>query len=148
MSNCQDLDLDNCKKFVLNVTNGYVIKVYDGDTITIAFKLNDDPNGNTYKKSVRLNGIDTPEIRSKNSDEKECAKLARDYLSALIYHKEITLKNCSYDKYGRLLADLYLDELHLNQDMIDKKYAVHYSGKTKSVINWKEYMGLIDNDTV
>ena len=52
------------------------------------------------------------------------------------------LKNCLYDKYGRLLADLYLDELHINKDMIDKKYAVQYYGKKKEKINWKEYMAI------
>jgi micrococcal nuclease len=142
MSHCNDLDLNNCKKYVLDVTKAYVIKVYDGDTITIAFKLNSDTNNITYKKNVRLNGIDTPEIRSKNSEEKVCAKLARDYLCNLILYKEINLKNCLYDKYGRLLADLYLDDLHINKDMIDKKYAVQYYGKKKEKINWKEYMAI------
>ena len=51
--------------FTLPLKNGYVIKVYDGDTITIANRLpliNDDT---IYRFSVRLNGIDTPEIKGK-----------------------------------------------------------------------------------
>lgn len=140
MSHCNNLDLKNCQKFLLEVTHGYVIKVYDGDTLTIAFKLTGYNEDITYKMNVRLNGIDTPELRTKNKDEKECAKKARDYLSNLVLHKELSLKNCSYDKYGRLLADLYLDELHINQDMINNKYAVSYHGKTKEKVNWKEYM--------
>jgi micrococcal nuclease len=139
MSHCNNLDINNCEKFVLEITNGYVIKVYDGDTLTIAFKLNGYKENNTYKVNVRLNRIDTPELKSKDSDEKECAKKARDYLSNLVLHKELILKNCSYDKYGRLLADLYLNDLYINQDMIDKKYAVQYNGKTKEKINWKQY---------
>ena len=56
-------------------------------------------NDNTiYRFSVRLNGIDTPEIKGKNEDEKTAAKNARDALSSLILHKEVILKNVSTEK--------------------------------------------------
>ena len=64
--------------FVPPITEGEVISVYDGDTITIASVL---PNTTEpiYRFSIRLNGIDTPEIKGQHisEDEKEAAKLER-----------------------------------------------------------------------
>ena len=49
--------------------------------------------------------------------------------------KTITnLKNVKNEKYGRVLADVYLGDLHVNQWLLDNKYAVQYSGGTKT--NW------------
>ena len=66
----QDLDPKSLDSFVPPVNSGRVIKVYDGDTITIASKVPGLKNSPIYKFSVRLNGIDTPEIKGKNEDEK------------------------------------------------------------------------------
>jgi endonuclease YncB( thermonuclease family) len=43
----------------------------------------------------------------------------------------IHLKNISTEKYGRILADVYLDDLHVNQWMLDNGLAVEYDGGTK-----------------
>jgi micrococcal nuclease len=116
--------------FVPPVTNGLVIKVYDGDTITIASKLpySDSP---MYRFSVRLNGIDSPEIRTKIPEEKKLAIIARDALSDKIMGKVITLENVSVEKYGRILADVIIDGENMNNYMLDKKLAVKYDGGTK-----------------
>lgn len=116
--------------FVPQITKGKVIKVYDGDTITIASKMPYE-NSPIFRFSVRLLGIDTPEIKTKSKAEKELAVLARDALSSKIMGKIIILKNVSLEKYGRLLADVYLDDLNLNQWLIENKYAVAYDGGTK-----------------
>ena len=51
----------------------------------------------------------------------------------------IALKNVKNEKYGRILADVYLDDLHLNKWMIDQHFAVEYDGKTKKApISWAE----------
>jgi len=127
---------DNTVEFTYPITSGYVIKVYDGDTITIASKMPYE-NSPLFRFNVRLNGIDTPEIKSKNENEKLLAKTSRDSLSQLILHKNITLRNVKNEKYGRILADVYLDDLHINQWMIDQQFAVVYDGKTKhSPISW------------
>ncbi len=126
-------------EFTFPINSGQVIKVYDGDTITIASKLpfNDSP---LYRLSVRLNGIDTPEIKSKSEDEKTCAKETRDELSKLILNKVIQLKNIKTEKYGRILADVYLNELHINEWLIDNKMAVRYDGGTKiKPTSWRQY---------
>lgn len=89
---------------------------------------------------MRLNGIDCPEIKSKNENEKQCAQIAKKELSNLILNKIITLKNVETEKYGRILAEVYLDELHLNKYMIEKRLAVTYDGGTKiSPRDWMDY---------
>lgn len=126
-------------EFTYPITGGHVIKVYDGDTITIASKMPYE-NSPLFRFNVRLNGIDTPEIKSKNEDEKNLAKKARDSLSQLIMNKPVTLQNVKNEKYGRILADVYLGDLHLNKWMIDQFFAVAYDGKTKvAPPSWAEY---------
>jgi len=119
-------------EFTYPITSGHVIKVYDGDTITIASKMPYE-NSPLFRFNVRLNGIDTPEIKSKNKNEKALAILARDSLSQLIMNKNVTLNNVKNEKYGRILADVYVDDLHINKWMIDKQFAVEYDGKTKKI---------------
>lgn len=126
--------------FVFPITSGQVVKVYDGDTITIASKMPYD-NSPIYRFSVRLNGIDTPEIKGKTEDEKSMAIEARNKLNELIMNKRVFLKNVSTEKYGRILADVYLDDtIHINQWMIDNRYAVKYDGGTKHTPeSWVQY---------
>jgi len=125
--------------FAVPISGGQVIKVYDGDTITIAAKLQmkDSP---LYRFSVRLNGIDTPEIKGQSEEEKNVAKEARDILSDMILHKVIRLKNVTTEKYGRVLADVYLDDLHINNWLVEQRLAVKYDGGTKvPPASWLRY---------
>jgi micrococcal nuclease len=128
-----------CRPFVAPITEGYVLKVYDGDTITIAFRLPYEGSA-LYRSSVRLNGIDAPEIKGKNEDEKKAAQLAKHSLETLILDKTVTLKNIQTEKYGRILADVYIGDIHVNQWLLDHKLVVHYDGGTKkSPESWLEY---------
>ena len=139
MEDGDDIKWADTVEFTFPIEGGRVIKVYDGDTITIASKLpfKESP---LYRLSVRLNGIDTPEIKGKNEDEKTAAKMTRDALAALILNKYVILKNIQSEKYGRILADVYLDELHLNDWLIREKYAVKYDGGTKvSPTSWLKF---------
>ena len=126
-----NITYDNTVPFVPPVTYGKVIKVYDGDTITIAAKL-PYPKSPVYRISVRLNGIDTPEIKGQTQKEKDLAKHIRDTLQNKLMNKIVYLKNTSSEKYGRLLADVYLDDICINTWMIEQGFAVSYSGGTKS----------------
>jgi micrococcal nuclease len=118
-------------QFIPPINSGQVIKVYDGDTFTLAGYLPYDGSP-LFRFSVRLNGIDCAEIKGKTEAEKASAIKARDQLSALIMGKTVTLKNLKNEKYGRLLADVYVEELHVNQYMLDNGLAVVYDGGTKS----------------
>ena len=134
-----DITWQDTVEFTFPINGGRVIKVYDGDTITIAAKLPFD-NSPLYRLSVRLNGIDTPEIKGKTDDEKIAAKQVKDALSNLILNKRVNLKNIQTEKYGRILADVYIGELHINQWLITEKYAVKYDGGTKkSPESWLKY---------
>lgn len=125
--------------FVPPLSEGKVIKVYDGDTITIASKMPFDQSP-YYRFSVRLKGIDCPEIRTKNAEEKQCAILTRNFLKDLLMDKIVTLKEVELEKYGRILADVYLDEVNLSDLLCEKHMAVKYDGGTKHCPeNWMEY---------
>lgn len=117
--------------FVPPISQGQVIKVYDGDTITIASTIN-MPNSPLYRFSIRLHGIDAPEIRGKSQEEKEAAIISRDKLANLVLHQIVTLKHRGTEKYGRVLADVYLNSLHINEWLLQNKLAVPYDGKTKA----------------
>lgn len=117
-------------QFIPPVNTGQVIKVYDGDTITIAGHLPYDGSP-LYRFSVRLNGTDYAEIKGNSEEEKRFTLK----LSQLIMNKTVVLKNVKNEKYGRLLADVYVGDVHVNQFMIDNGLAV---GRTKQTIEWLE----------
>jgi endonuclease YncB( thermonuclease family) len=136
---------DTCE-FTLPVKGGKVIKVYDADTITIATKLpfKNDTNGKSplYRFSVRLNGIDAPEMKGKGitEQEKNAAHQAQQFVSKLILNKYVTLKNVQNEKYGRILADVYIYDIHLNELLLKERYVVPYDGGTKKKPDsWLKY---------
>ncbi len=124
----------DCVPFVPPITSGYVIKVYDGDTITIAGRL-PYPESRLYRFQVRLLGIDSPEIKGKMDKEKEAAHKSQHALESLVLNKTVLLREISTEKYGRILANVYLvtdtEELLVNKWMLTNGHAVPYDGKTK-----------------
>jgi micrococcal nuclease len=141
MEDGTDIKWEDTVEFKFPITGGRVIKVYDADTITIASKLpyNESP---MYRLSVRLNGIDTPEIKGKGvtDEEKEAAKAARDFVDNLVFNKFVRLENVQTEKYGRILADVFIGDIHLNELLINQRYAVKYDGGTKKKPeSWLKY---------
>jgi hypothetical protein len=68
------------------------------------------------------------------------AKKAQLTLSELILYTKVTLKNVDTEKYGRILADVYLEDIHVNNWMIENRLAVEYDGGTKKVpVSWLKY---------
>ena len=125
--------------FVPPLTEGIVIKVYDGDTITILAKLPYDSSP-LYKISVRINGINCAEIKGKTDDEKQCAQIAKQLLSELILYKKIQLKNVQTEKYGRMLADVFIGDINISEYLLNAKLAVSYDGGTKNCPkSWMNY---------
>lgn len=124
------IEWKDCVPFVPPIQSGEIIKVYDGDTITLASRL---PYADSllYRFPVRLCGIDTPEIKGKSEGERAAAQTAKAALEGLVLHKTVTLRNTANEKYGRLLADVYVGDLHVNQWMIDNGYARTYNGEKK-----------------
>jgi micrococcal nuclease len=129
MSSNRDIEeltkIDCSKKFSLNgmIFDAKVIGVYDGDTVTAIFKY----RGEYSAWSCRLIGIDTPEFRTKNEQEKRAAIEARDFLRGCVLNKIIKIECGEFDKYGRLLVKL-IDEFgkDINQLMVTTGYARMY----------------------
>lgn len=126
----EKIEYKNTIKFIPPVMFGKVVKVYDGDTITIASKLS-IPDSPVYRFSVRLAGIDSAEIKGETNAEKTIAIQSRDALHKLIFGKIVTLKDVSIEKYGRILATVYYNDINVCKWMLDNNYAIPYDGGTK-----------------
>jgi endonuclease YncB( thermonuclease family) len=128
-------------------TYGRLIDVYDGDTIKVIL-----PAFNSYYKfTLRLNGIDTCEMKSKQLEIKHYAIKARNKILELITNntqvntkkeiKELLESNVyliwvecfESDKYGRVLANIYKDKdtISISDILLEENLAYKYSGKTK-----------------
>ena len=139
LSYLDSINYKNSIPFIPPVTTGKVVKVYDGDTITLATKL-PYPESPVYRFQVRLTGIDTPEMKSHNESEKQCAQLAKKLVSDLVLDKIIELRDVQLEKYGRLLAKVYCEGVCINDLLCEKHLAVSYDGGTKKCPeNWMEY---------
>jgi endonuclease YncB( thermonuclease family) len=115
------------------VTVSKVINVYDGDT----FRVNIDSLPPIVGKNIpiRVNGVDTPEIRGKCQYEKNLALEARDFVRAKLANaKEIKLTNLQRGKYFRVVANVLVDGVSLEQELLDNNLAYEYSGGKK--LSW------------
>ena len=113
-------------------------KVLDGDTIDVTIDLGFD----LYKKErVRIAGVDTPEKRTRDLEEKELGIHATNWMKDKLTEtikgdEELTIRTelkGGVGKYGRLLGWLYVGDstLSLNEQMITEGYAWEYDGGTK-----------------
>jgi micrococcal nuclease len=111
-----------------------VLKVVDGDTIDANIDLGFDIS---LTKRVRLAGIDTPESRTTDKQEKALGLESKDWLkNRLEFAKNIVIRTQlpgSTEKYGRILGKLYInnEETSLNEQMIDEGFAWEYQGGSK-----------------
>jgi len=107
-----------------------VISVYDGDTIRVNIDSFPDIIGKNI--SIRLKGIDAPEIKGKCQKEIDLAIMARDYLrNAINKSNQIELRNIKRGKYFRIVGELYIDGINVTKNLIKRKLAYHYSGGKK-----------------
>tara|TARA_R100000455_G_C6269819_1_gene125504 strand:+ start:1237 stop:1641 length:405 start_codon:yes stop_codon:yes gene_type:complete len=116
-----------------------IVKVVDGDTIDVIIDLGFD----LYKKErVRIAGVDTPEKRTRDLEEKELGIDATNWLteqldSAIDGEDDLVIRteiDGGFGKYGRLLGWLYIgeDTESINERMIREGYAWQYDGGTKN----------------
>ena len=107
------------------------VRNYDGDTVT--FNLPGLHPIIGKKINIRVNDIDTPEIRGKCDKEKYDAEQARDMVADILKDAEqITLKNLERGKYFRIVADVYADGENLADILIEAGMAVRYDGGKKT----------------
>lgn len=129
------LSLEAKKEFG-NVIVDEVTSIYDGDTFRV--NINSYPPIIGKKMAIRVNNIDTPEIRAKCAKEKHLAKKAKQLTVQILRDaKVIELRNMKRGKYFRIVADVYADNISLSDILIENKLAVKYDGGTKSK-NWCE----------
>ena len=105
-------------------TRGRVVKVIDGDSVWVAVR----EHGLLVRLSVRLQGIDTPELRSKCPAERQRAQEARGALAALVHDRNVRIEHHGPDKYGRHLARLLLGRRDVNTAMLENGLARPYTG--------------------
>ena len=109
-----------------------VTRVVDGDTVDCVLDLGFSI---LHKCRVRLYGIDTPESRTRDLDEKARGKLASKFLKDSIDNgKEIILRSELKDskgKYVRVLGTIVVDGLDVNKNMVINNLAVKYFGQSK-----------------
>ena len=109
-----------------------IVKVIDGDTVDILIDLGFSVY---HKERVRLSGIDTPEMNSKNVLEKEIAKKAKTFITTwLKEQKNLTIKTYKDDKYGRLLGEIFGNGgVCVNNLLMEKGFAWNYLTDTRDI---------------
>lgn len=106
-----------------------VVEVIDGDTVDVAIDL-----GFSIQHIVRLRlyGINTPEIRTRDLEEKALGIKATNRVVELVEGKIIRVStHKTSDKYGRYLADIYIDDICINKLLLDEGLAEEYYGGKK-----------------
>ena len=111
-----------------------VVRVVDGDTVDVDIDLG---FGVWLKKQrVRMMGIDTPESRTRDLEEKFYGKQSKYYLEDLLDGQNVSLISHDKGKFGRILGELFIDgdfNTSVNQIMINNFHAVPYYGDSKEL---------------
>ncbi len=113
-----------------SVTVSEVVRVYDGDTITVDVAewpaiVGDDIG-------VRIRGVDTPELRGKCEEEKVAARSAREFTRAMVVNAEtVVLSNIERGKYFRIVADVYADGVSVSDSLIERGLGREYDGGSR-----------------
>jgi len=103
-------------------------RIIDGDTIDANIDLGFDVS---VHKRIRLAGIDTPESRTRDLEEKERGLAAKSRLTELLKDGEFILESKEVGKYGRVLGVLNIGEININKTLVEEGYAVEYWGGKK-----------------
>ena len=108
-----------------------VTRVVDGDTIDVELDLGFSI---LMRARVRLLGIDTPESRTRDLEEKKFGQAAKDYLNHWIEEQEyVMIESTEKGKFGRVLGNVWNPEctVCVNTKMIEDHHAVEYTGQNK-----------------
>lgn len=118
------------------VYNARLDRIVDGDTFDCILDLGFDVK--LHKQRVRLAGIDTPESRTRDLEEKKLGLAAKERLQELCVGK-LKIKSLGKGKYGRILGIPYTEDgQDICQMLIDEGHAVEYHGGTKTKV-WGAY---------
>lgn len=117
-----------------------VVKIIDGDTVDVDIDLGFGVW--MRKQRIRMYGIDTPESRTRDLEEKKYGLAAKDFLTGMLDDENGIVLRTHKDgkgKFGRILGELwrttnYADQ-SINEYMIEKHHAVRYMGQSKDAIS-------------
>lgn len=116
--------------------NVQVSRVVDGDTVDVMIDL----GFNTHiKRRVRMYGINTPETRTRDLEEKKLGLAAKARLEELLYKNKIVMRSWGKGKFGRVLGELFIEEpselgptyKDINNILIEEGHAKHYMGEKR-----------------
>tara|TARA_Y100000593_G_scaffold27112_1_gene54028 strand:- start:428 stop:823 length:396 start_codon:yes stop_codon:yes gene_type:complete len=103
-------------------------RVVDGDTIDANINLGFDI---TIHKRIRLTGIDTPESRTRDLEEKKRGLAAKNRLIELLGNGEFILESREVGKFGRVLGTIHVGQTNINDQLVEEGHAVEYWGGKK-----------------
>ena len=143
--NINDVDFFSFKNKTLKCK---VCNVYDGDTIYVIIEIIPD---HFYKFKVRLNGYDSCEMKPLKSLQNrhihiECAKKLKNLLSDMLLFKVVEIKCDEYDKYGRILGNVYYKDVNINDLLVNLKLVKPYFGNKKIEFTDDELKYILDFD--
>ena len=107
--------------------NAELIRVIDGDTIVAMVDL----GFSTWKKvTIRFYGLNAPESRTKDLEEKEKGLETKEYLIKLLQENndKFILQSHGVGKFGRCLGEIFIDGNNINQQLINEGHATPYFG--------------------
>ena len=110
-----------------------VTRVVDGDTVDVIIDLGFDIS---YSSRVRLFGIDTPESRTRDKDEKARGLISKDFLKSYLDKGGVVIRTRKdkKGKFGRILGEMVVEDININELMIKEHHAVKYHGQSKDDI--------------
>lgn len=108
-----------------------IVKIIDGDTFDCIMDLGFDV---LLEARVRMAGIDTPESRTRDLEEKKFGLLAKDWLGNHLNDDIIITTELDNEKgkFGRILGTVWAEGTNINEKMIEEHMAVRYHGQAKS----------------
>jgi micrococcal nuclease len=118
--------------------NCKVKRVVDGDTVDVVIDLGFDIH---FATRVRLYGMDTPESRTRNKDEKVRGYMSKDFLEEWMEKDDVIIRTRrdKKGKFGRVLGEMLVRGENINKLMIKECLAVEYYGQSKDDIE-KQHM--------
>lgn len=132
---CANRKTSNCQNTKTSFNCVKVVEVYDGDTIFIDLPGQHPLFGK--RMGVRILGIDTPEIRTKDQCEKRKAKEAKKMLEKIITQaKRVDIVDIKKDKFFRILGRIVADGKSVSNELIKAKLAYPYHGERKLQRDW------------
>ena len=104
--------------FAADSLTGKVVKVTDGDTITVLVE--------NQQVKIRLNEIDAPE------HDQEFGQKSKEALADLVFEKEVRIVTHGEDRYGRTIGDVFVGQINVNEKLVEDGWAWNFIKYSKS----------------